>query len=91
MANIPTEENAIDSLIINIKNQKIYDKINVDYINNLFEIIDNERAIPIEYYNKTLYELAKPYNKRCDLKSCSRKAQYTDSVNNYCWIHCQYK
>ena len=55
------EENRFNILIEKLVNEKIPDKIDIDSINNLFEIIENNKPIPIEYYTKNLVELSK-YN-----------------------------
>jgi len=82
--------NNITSILIEkIVEEKIHDKIDIELINNLFEIIGNNKPIPIEYYTKQLIELSDPNDKKCNFKICKRKALYTDSYNNYCWIHCQ--
>lgn len=83
------EENRFNILIEKLVNEKIHDVIDTELINNLFEIIENSKPIPIEYYTKNLMELSKTSNKKCDLDICKRKAVYTDSHNCYCWVHCQ--
>ena len=86
----PTHENEINALIHKLVNKKIPDLIKVDYISNLFEIIEKNKPIPIEYYTKNLVELSNDTNKKCNATPCKRKALYLDDQNNtYCWIHSQ--
>jgi len=46
---------------------------------------DNKSIIYIENYKLELTEL----KTKNPCISCSRNSIYTDSINNYCWIHCQ--
>ena len=77
------------NLIEEIKAEKIPSSIEIEFINNLFDIINKNRTIPIEYFNKNLIEIPKTLIKKCDGKDCKRKALYNDNHNNFCWIHCQ--
>jgi hypothetical protein len=80
----------INILIQKLINEKIHDKIDIDYMCNLFDIIDKNKPIPIEYYKKQLFKIPNIVNKKCDIKTCNRKALYMDEYNiNYCWIHSQ--
>ena len=80
----------INILTQKILNKKIHDLIEVDFITTLFDIIEKNKTIPIEYYTKNLTEISKEINKKCSFIECKRKALYLDDQNKlYCWIHCQ--
>lgn len=84
------DETSIDILIYKIVNEKLHDFIDTDFISNLFDIIEQNKPIPIEYYTHHLIELSKTLEKKCDNITCKRKALYIDDLKNtYCWIHCQ--
>lgn len=89
--NMITNQNNIDVLIQKLLNEKIHDQIDVKFISNLFDIIEKNKPMPIEYYTKKLIELSKTTEKQCDVKICERKALYIDEQEKkyYCWIHCQ--
>ena len=85
-----THKQEINILIQKLVNHKIPDLIEIDYISNLFEIIEKNRTIPIEYYTKNLTEISTELYKKCNFITCKRKALYIDDQKNmYCWIHCQ--
>ena len=75
----------IQDLIQTIIQTSVCKKIDTEPINHLFEILEQNKTIPIEYYDKNLTEIKK--NVKCTL--CERNALYNDDKNNYCWIHAQ--
>ena len=81
----------IVNLIEEIKAEQLPNSIEIEFINNLFDVINKNRTIPIEYFNKNLIEIPKSIIRKCDSKNCNRKALYNDKQNNYCWIHSQIK
>lgn len=84
------DKSNIDVLIEKLINEKIHDKIDIEFVSNLFDVIDKNKPIPIEYYTTKLVELPITVDKKCDIKTCKRKAVYVnDREKNYCWIHCQ--
>jgi hypothetical protein len=90
MENINIDQNSINILIQELFNEKIHDLIDIKFISNLFDIIKENKPIPIKYYTKNLIELSKTTDKKCDINICKRKAFYIDEQNKYyCWIHCQ--
>ena len=85
-----TDHTNINILIQKLLHEKIHDSIDIEFISNLFDLIENNKPIPIEYYTKNLIELSKTIDKKCNMKICKRKALYLDEQNiYYCWIHCQ--
>jgi hypothetical protein len=79
----------IDILIQELLNEKIHDIIDIKSISKLFDIIEKNNPIPIEYYTKNLTELFDTTEK-CNIKKCKRKALYIDEHKKYyCWIHSQ--
>lgn len=79
-------QNIVEELksIINNSNIKIKDTINIKDVNNLMLSIEENKPIPISFYNKTLIELKNNKNK-CSL--CKRSGQYSCENNFYCWVH----
>ena len=90
MEKITIDKSNIDILIQNLVNEKLHDSIDIESVSNLFNIIEKNNPIPIEYYTKNLTELTKITDKKCDIKICKRDALYVDDQKKYyCWIHCQ--
>ena len=90
MENIMIDKSNIDVLIQKLLNEKIHDSIDIEFVSNLFEVIESNNPIPIEYYRKKLNELPKSVERKCEFHTCKRKALYIDEDRkNYCWIHCQ--
>jgi hypothetical protein len=79
----------IENLIKEINEEQISSSIEIEFINNLFDVIDKNRTIPIEYFSKNLVEIPKTVIRKCDNIICKRKAQYNYKENNFCWIHSQ--
>jgi hypothetical protein len=77
----------IENLIKEIKAEEISSSIEIEFINNLFDVINKNRTIPIEYFNKNLMEISKTLTIKCDNIDCKRKALYCNNENNFCWIH----
>lgn len=65
---------------------RICDKIEIDSVSYIFEIIKYKRPIPIAYYQTKLTEL---YDQPVLCSLCKKKAKYCDDTNNYCWLHSQ--
>lgn len=90
MENIKIDKSNIDILIQKLINEKIHDEIDIEFVSNLFEVMDKKKPIPIEYYTKKLSEIPKTIERKCEIKICKRRAIYVDEERkNYCWVHCQ--
>ena len=57
---------------------------NNDDINNLIIRFENNKPIPLKYYNKELIELKK---NKIACNSCKRIGQYKLDNKILCWIH----
>lgn len=61
------ENNDIDILIQKITNEKIHEYIDIEYISTLFNIIDKNKPIPIEYYKKQLVRIPNIIDKNSNI------------------------
>jgi Rps23 Pro-64 3,4-dihydroxylase Tpa1-like proline 4-hydroxylase len=71
-------------IIVKNKNIQIKDKINIENMNNFITSIENNRPIPIIFYNKILVEIK---NNKIKCIKCSKIGQYKCCDDVYCWIH----
>lgn len=74
----------IKNLIKIIEEYSISNIIDTNQLTLLFDIIENNKTIPISYYNKILGNV-------CDgvCINCPRNAIYNENNILYCWIHSQ--
>ena len=71
----------IEKLITSLQSLKIKEKIQINELNNFFSLFENDKPIPINYYDKNLTQI-KSKNK-CNF--CDKIAQYKCHENLYCW------
>jgi hypothetical protein len=71
-------------ILVKNENIQIKDKINIEDMNNFIICIENNRPIPIIFYNKILIEIKNNKIKCC---KCVRIGQYKCLEDVYCWIH----
>lgn len=63
---------------------KIKEGIDINHINNFIVAIEDNKPIPIIFYNKNLVEIKNSKNK-CSV--CKRVGQYNCDNVIYCWVH----
>lgn len=77
--------NEPQELVNQLSQLRICNKIDIEHVNYIFKIIKYSKPIPICYYQTELVEINN--NSLCYI--CKKNAYYSDSINQYCWIHSQ--